>query len=105
MPSFRDHLPLAIVSMVLSIAIFILFKDVRAVKAQAAAGARFAASYQEQLQQQPPQFQIVGNMADMPPRDDMVPLPESAPTECEIEPVHDEDVGPSTTKKMEKKKK
>ncbi len=51
MPALRDHLPLAIVTIALSVAVFILFKEVKAAKEQALVGARFAASFQEQQQQ------------------------------------------------------
>lgn len=37
MPSIRDHVPLAIVTIVLSVAMFILFREVRTVKAQTTA--------------------------------------------------------------------
>lgn len=51
MTSFKNHVPLAIITIVLSVAIFILFKELKTVKAQAATGAQFAASFQEQQQQ------------------------------------------------------
>lgn len=51
MPALRDHLPLAIVTIALSVAVFILFKEVKAAKDQALIGARFATSFQEQQQQ------------------------------------------------------
>ena len=51
MPSFRDHIPLAIITVTLSIAIFVLFRELKSVREQAAIGARFAASFQEQQQQ------------------------------------------------------
>lgn len=60
MPSFRGHLPLAVVSIVLSVAVYILYKELRAVKNQAAIGATFATAFQEQQQHMyqhlPPQF-------------------------------------------------
>lgn len=56
MPGLRDHLPLALVTIALSIAVFILFKEVKAVKDQALIGARFATSFQEQ---QPQQIMVV----------------------------------------------
>lgn len=59
MPGLRDHLPLAIVTIALSIAVFILFKEVKAAKDQALIGARFATSFQEQQQQQPQQIMVV----------------------------------------------
>lgn len=52
MPALRDHIPLAIVTIALSVAVFILFKEVKAAKEHAVVGARFAASFQEQQQQQ-----------------------------------------------------
>jgi hypothetical protein len=55
MPGLRDHLPLAIVTIALSVAVFILFKEVKAAKDQALIGARFATTFQEQQQQQQPQ--------------------------------------------------
>ena len=65
MPSLREQLPLAIITIVLSIAIFILFKEMRAAKVQAATFARFAASFEEQQKahqmlqlQQPMQFMM-----------------------------------------------
>jgi type II secretory pathway pseudopilin PulG len=82
MPSLRGHLPLAVVSIVLSVAVYILFKELRAVKSQAAIGANFAASSQQQQQQQlqmfqhmPPQF-----VMEHPPAE-LVPTPETPATE------------------------
>jgi hypothetical protein len=55
MSSLRHHVPLALITVVLSVAIYILHKELRAVKSQAAIGAQFAATFQ-QKQMFPPQF-------------------------------------------------
>ena len=44
----RENMPLVVVTVALTIAVFILFKEVRAAKDQAAIGARLAASLQQQ---------------------------------------------------------
>lgn len=66
MPSFHGQLPLAIVTVVLSVAVYILFKELRAVKSQATIGAHFATSFQEQQQQQ--QQQQLQMFQQMPPQ-------------------------------------
>ena len=73
MPSFKGHLPLAVVSIALAIAVYILFKELRAVKNQAAIGANFATAFQEQQQQQLQMFQ------QMPPQFIMEPPPVAEP--------------------------
>ena len=44
----RENMPLVVVTVALTIAVFILFKEVRAAKDQAAIGARLASSLQQQ---------------------------------------------------------
>lgn len=63
MPALRDHIPLAIVTIALSVAVFILFKEVKAAKEHALAGSRFAASFQEQQQQQHQQLLVMSQPA------------------------------------------
>lgn len=55
MPSFRDHLPLAVVTIVLSIAIFTLFKEVRNTRSQ------MATLFEQQRQQ--PQLAYIPSLA------------------------------------------
>lgn len=94
MPSFKDHLPLAIIAISLSIAVFILFKELRSVKEQAAAAnaaARAATSFQDQLQNQfrggpqfvlepppPPSLPPAEEQATQPQGSDDVPAPPPA---------------------------
>jgi hypothetical protein len=115
MPSLREQLPLAIITIVLSIAIFILFKEMRAAKVQAATFARFVASFEEQQKahqmlqlQQPMQFMMDPARAeedqeDREDREEIVPAePTPVPTlEEQRQPV--KSVAAASTTKIQKR--
>ena len=86
MSSIRNHVPLAVITIVLSVAIYIVFKELRAVKTQAALGAQFATAFQEQQQQQQQQFQM---FQQMPPQFLVEPPVDSTPTAAEAEDTED----------------
>ena len=86
MPAFKDHLPLATVTIVLSIALFILFKEVRALKLNAL--------------QQPP----IAYIPSLPPYPSSSPAPGEAQPEIHEGDAEEDPLPPPVTKLPSKNK-